>query len=202
MRNLFFIEGRKVKIANSRRRLKLGTIVLMLFCLAALMIVLPSVSNAAWTIEAVDAPNLFSALSERALAIDGSNRPHSVYAGDNLYYAYFDGSQWQYEVVDGSEQTVLNASIAIDSNNKVHISYHDVTNFDLKYATNASGSWQTVSIDEYGGYYSSIAVDSNNKVHIGYYGGSPSGDLKYATNASGSWQTITVDSTENVGQFP
>ena len=33
------------------------------------------------------------------------------------------------------------SSIAIDSNNKVYISYYDTTNGDLKYATNVSGSW-------------------------------------------------------------
>ena len=62
-------------------------------------------------------------------------------------------------------------SIAVDSNNKVHISYQDFTYHDLKYATNASGSWVTSIIDSAGGVglYSSIAVDSNNKVHISYY---------------------------------
>jgi hypothetical protein len=34
------------------------------------------------------------------------------------------------------------SSIAIDSNNKIHISYRDFSNQDLKYATNLSGTWK------------------------------------------------------------
>ncbi|MEK6646311.1 MAG: FlgD immunoglobulin-like domain containing protein [Candidatus Firestonebacteria bacterium] len=93
-------------------------------------------------------------------------------------------------------------SIAIDSNNKVHIGYYDVTNGDLKYATNISGSWVTSTLDSSGtvGWWSSIAIDSNNKVHIGYYDAT-NGDLKYATNISGSWVTSTLDSSGTVGWY-
>jgi hypothetical protein len=52
----------------------------------------------------------------------------------------------------------------------VHISYYDATNDDLKYATNASGSWvfQPVDTAGYVGEYTSIALDSNNNVHISF----------------------------------
>ena len=93
-------------------------------------------------------------------------------------------------------------SIALDSNNKVHISYYDSSNSALKYATNASGSWAASTIDSIGdvGKYTSIAIDSNNKVHISYYDDT-NDDLKYATNASGSWVSYAVDSTGNVGAY-
>ena len=67
-------------------------------------------------------------------------------------------------------------SIATDSNKKVHISYYDETNRDLKYATNSSGSWVTTTIDSTGsvGGYTSIAIDSNNKAHISYLDWTPS----------------------------
>lgn len=68
-----------------------------------------------------------------------------------------------------------------------------MTNGDLKYATNVSGSWVTAMIDsEGGGGYTSIATDTNNKIHISYRGGTI-GDLKYITNASGSWVSTSVD---------
>jgi hypothetical protein len=93
------------------------------------------------------------------------------------------------------------SSVAVDSNNKVHISYYDVTNDGLKYATNESGSWTTANIDTANaGKYTSLAVDSNNKLHISYYG-TIWGDLKYATNESGSWVVDTIDSTDDVGYY-
>ena len=85
-------------------------------------------------------------------------------------------------------------SMAIDSNNKVHISYPASTSSALKYATNASGSWVTSTIGSGGlvGDYSSIAIDSYDKIHISYFDNT-NADLKYATNASGSWVTSALD---------
>ena len=72
--------------------------------------------------------------------------------------------------------------IALDSDDDVHISYWDVTNDDLKYATNQSGSWVTKAVDSNGnvGTQTSLAIDSDDNVHISYYGAT-NGDLKYAT---------------------
>jgi len=164
----------------------------------------PSASFAEWTIEAADAPKAISYLDQRAIAVDGYDRPHVAYGGDHLYYAYFDGSQWQYETVDSSPGVGAYASIAIDSNNNVHISYQDsYPNGDLKYATNASGAWVASTVDSSGdvGGYTSIAIDSNNNVHISYQDSYPNYDLKYATNASGTWVASTVDSAGNVGEY-
>ena len=97
----------------------------------------------------------------------------------------------------------MGTSIAIDSYNKVHISYYDVSNRDLKYVTGyPSGPWDIQTVDSsvyvllyfYSIVNTSIATDSNNKVHISYYDAT-NDDLKYATNALGSWVTQTVDST-------
>ena len=41
-------------------------------------------------------------------------------------------------------------SIAIDSQDKVHISYNDHSNHDLKYITNATGSWVPETLDSDG----------------------------------------------------
>jgi len=99
---------------------------------------------------------------------------------------------WTIQTVDSDGYVGAWSSLALDSNDKVHISYHDYgeatdtgfTKEDLKYATNSSGSWQTFVIDSAGdvGSYTSIALDSNDKVHISYFA-DLIGDLKYATNA-------------------
>lgn len=91
-------------------------------------------------------------------------------------------------------------SIAADSLGHVHISYYDSTSGDLKYATNADGSWDLSTIDRNGvvGWSTSIAVDAANKAHISYKDGTNQ-DLKYATNAGGSWARSVVDSEGDVG---
>ena len=106
------------------------------------------------------------------------------------------------EVIDSVGTTGRYTSIAVDSNDKLHISYYDYTTRDLRYATNASGTWTTETVDSEGdvGAYTSIAVDSNDKIHISYHkatidswSGESQGDLKYATGASGSWVTETIE---------
>jgi hypothetical protein len=104
---------------------------------------------------------------------------------------------WIIEIVDSEGNVGFSTSIAIDSSGKAHISYRDGTNYALKYASNASGSWVTETVDinvgKYGSILSSIAIDSSGFIHISYYDDWPDGDLRYATNASGSWVIETVD---------
>ncbi len=87
-------------------------------------------------------------------------------------------------------------SMAIDPSDKIHIIYYDRINGDLMYATNASGSWVTITIDSEGnvGQRPSIAIDSSGKGHISYneYITSRHSRLKYATNVSGSWVTDII----------
>jgi hypothetical protein len=174
-------------------------LLLMLFLILA-----PAVTEA-WTTGEVDAPKIFSNFYSRAISIDSSGNPHIAYGEDHLYYAYHDGSSWNYETVDSSTGVGQFASIALDSSGKVHISYYDWTNGHLKYATNLSGSWVAVTVDSSGdvGVNTSIAIDSLNNVHISYYDwiNDNNGHLKYATNSSGSWVAVTVDGSGDVGLY-
>ena len=90
---------------------------------------------AQWVTEAVDNPKYFTYFGPRSIAIDSSDHPHIAYGGDHLYYAYHDGSTWHYETIDSSPDVGWYTSLALDSENNVHISYHDSTNDDLKYVT-------------------------------------------------------------------
>src|SRR3989304_2966327 len=174
----------------------------VLIIIVLLHILFSTIGNAqVWTIEKADAPKFFTQVYPRSIAIDKDNRLHAAYGGDHLYYAYFDGVKWQHETLDNYPGVGEFASIAIDSNNKVHISYYDSTFRILKYATNATGTWATYVIDnkQFVGYGTSIALDSNNSVHIGYYGDK---DLRYAANASGSWVISIVDNAGDVGSYP
>lgn len=147
-----------------------------------------------------------------SLAVDNLNKTHISYSYtvssiNVLKYATNASGSWATQPVvnDINEQT---SSLAVDTSNKAHISYlvlygvydegSDTWTYynQLKYVTNASGSWgvpQEVltsdSID-----VPSLALDSSNKAHISFYD-SVYG-LSYITNASGSWVAPpqTVDS--------
>jgi hypothetical protein len=76
--------------------------------------------------------------------------------------------------------------------------YYDATNRDLRYATNASGTWSSRAVDTVGdvGLSTSIAVDAGGVVHIAYLSASQytgAQPLKYATNAGGEFATWEID---------
>ncbi|MBM3248565.1 MAG: hypothetical protein FJZ10_03995 [Candidatus Omnitrophica bacterium] len=89
---------------------------------------------------------------------------------------------WFIKNIDGGFWT----SIAVDPNDNVHISYYYYSTADLRYATDASGSWITTAIDTTGstGFYTSIALDNTNKAHILYVRnlGVASYGIQYATS--------------------
>ncbi len=153
-------------------------------------------------VERVDAPRFFTNFFNRAIKTDSNNIPHIVYGGDNLYHAYLSGSNFVTEVIDNSPGLGEYASLFIDKNDYMHISYYNPTNLSLMYATNSGGVWSKTTIDSGNnvGMYSSIAVDNNGFVHIAYYDATTY-DLKYATNLSGVWVTQVVESQFISGEY-
>ena len=120
-----------------------------------------------------------------SLAVDSSNYPHISYnyshAGNDemLKYAFFDDhAEWNIEIVDGTNQVQSYNSLALDSNDNPHISYH--TNC-LKYAHHDGEKWYIMTVDSGTvGMYNSLALDSNDNPHISYHD-PVNGTLKYAT---------------------
>jgi len=114
-----------------------------------------------------------------SLAIDSNDDLHIAYhmgiyssVGENLRYAMYNGSTgWTSIEIDTLGSVGSFASLALDSNGFVHISYYDETNQQLKYATNLNGSWELSEIDSVGnvGSHTSISVDTNGAVDISYY---------------------------------
>lgn len=105
--------------------------------------------------------------------------------GDKVIY-----SEWYIYTIDSSGG---DTSLALDSNNKAHISYGFVGGIGLKYATNRTGSCQIATLDQdmWVGGPLSIAMDSNNKVHVSYYNRGNE-VIKYASNEYGTCQLFTV----------
>jgi hypothetical protein len=148
-------------------------------------------------------------VNDRAsLALDAAGNPHVSYYDDfpedNLLYAYYDGSTWQMEVADGQRDVGFYSSLALDSNNRSHISYRDSREFtygNLKHAWYNTGTiehWNVETADSSGitGYYTSLAVDSTDGLHISYRDVS---GVRYAYHDGTTWQAQTVDGSAGAG---
>ena len=116
-----------------------------------------------------------------SIAVDSGNEPHISYLDKNdpvntkIKHAYWDGGNWVIEAnVDTADGVGMYSSIVVDTDNdKVHISYYDESNKELKYAYKEDTSWHPQTVDNSGnnGKYSSIALNHaliDNPVEIGY----------------------------------
>lgn len=112
----------------------------------------------------------------------------------------FAASAWQIETVDSIGEVGEWSSLALDSSGTPHISYRDMTNNDVKYASWDGSAWiiQTVTGDQ--GWYTSLDLDAIGNPHISYTDVS-NADLKYASWTGTSWAIETVDSAGVVGAF-
>ena len=143
---------------------------------------------------------------------DSLDRPRcSYYEGDDncLKYAAWNGTSWEREVVDvGGPTDQFSVGryncLAIDSQDRCHISYRDRNKFRLKYAVqNGSGGWDLQVVDDPNvtdpvgdgrvgvGRYTSIDLDSNEYPHISYTD-LDNGCLKYARWNGSSWEVENV----------
>jgi PKD repeat protein len=126
---------------------------------------------------------------------------HQLHWGESvaLKYARFDGAAWQIETIDTYGE-VWDTSIALDADNRPHISYLDSGYAALRYAYYDGAAWQIETVDSDGntGYCASLALDTAGRPHISYndFG---NGDLKYAHFDGAAWQIETVDSVGDVG---
>jgi hypothetical protein len=108
---------------------------------------------------------------------------------------------WNITVVDAGVD-VQSTAIGLDALDHVHISYQDGRFIasaqqvgNVKYATNASGSWSTSIIDNVGSTIrasASIAVDIADAVHIAYYA-FDARNIKHAIKTSGIWNSEVID---------
>lgn len=94
-------------------------------------------------------------------------------------------------MVDSPGDVGYYTSIAVDKNNKVHISYIDYTAHVLKYATNSTGEWTITHVRALGGLNNTaIGVDSTGKVYIAYVNSSSAGVA--IRDLAGSWTTTSA----------
>lgn len=103
-----------------------------------------------------------------------------------------------------TDSTGLYTSVKADKNGYVHISYFDDTSGDLMYATNKSGTWEKLVVDNYdrAGIYTALTVGADDRVYIAYYRYS-SGltELRYAVCSSYCTTDNVVALFDNPGMF-
>jgi hypothetical protein len=141
-----------------------------------------------------DAPKSFSGMDDHSLRLDAAGHPHIAYGQDHLYYAWFDGSSWQFETADASWGVGGYASLALDNASNAHISYYDAIYSTVKYARRAAdGQWaiQTVAASSEYDPDSSIAVDAAGRPHIAFHG--PDDTLQYAYWTGSTWAIQVVE---------
>ena len=133
--------------------------------------------SAQWAIEIAD--NDGDVGSHTSLALDSGNRPHISYydyrGWDNgrdhgvLRYIYSDGDWQAPQVVDEADSTGHWTSLALDSQDRPHISYHDYGRDVLKYARFDGNVWvlgSGLGMTRPAGDYTAIALDSADRAHI------------------------------------
>jgi hypothetical protein len=105
-----------------------------------------------------------------SIALDSAGNPHIAHFVQSvgsppdeklaLGYSRKSGGQWINEIVDTTRYCGQFTSIALDENDAVHISHHDLDDSALRYTTNASGQWESHVVDPAGwsGLYTSLAL--------------------------------------------
>ncbi|MCP4228706.1 MAG: hypothetical protein GY771_00975, partial [bacterium] len=157
-------------------------------------------SKSTWFVYSVDTDGNVGRFT--SIAIDSNGNPHisyNDYTNSDLKYAYRSGRNWNITTVDTGDPTYQAytghyTSIALDSNDRPHISYYDVSNHDLKFAYWSGSSWYITSVDTVGfvGMHTSIALDSNDYPKISYHDNTNL-DLKYASWEGFNWSISSID---------
>ncbi len=108
---------------------------------------------------------------------------------------------WVASVVDDTTQVGSWSSATGDSIGRMHVTYYDFSNQELRYAIHNGTSWSISKLDESGGACSAIISDDNNKQHIFYIdlvlAKTP---LSYMTNSGAKWVASVVDGQGDVGE--
>lgn len=144
------------------------------------------------------------------MVLDANEHPHVAYYSPSqqaIKYAFWDGAAWTQQNVDAiglvDSQSFRSVSIAVDNQNRPHISYFHEAAHHLKYAFWDGAAWQTQWVDTQGvrGKVSSLALDANGYPRIAYRD-STNDRLRYVAWDGSRWHYESIDWAGNVGWYP
>ncbi|MBI2059261.1 MAG: hypothetical protein HYT87_05760 [Nitrospirae bacterium] len=122
-------------------------------------------------------------------------------SGSQTYLFWPAGSNGVVDVVGSTGEGL---SVVGEKTGVLHAAYFDSKSGDLRYASNASGKWQPVTVDSDGdvGRNPALDVEVDGSVFISYYDASK-GDLKIAERQTGSeaWSVGVIDADGDVGKY-
>jgi len=123
------------------------------------------ISGGNWVLEDISVQP--SASYSIGYAIDANGTAHFAYGGDQLWHSWYDGAQWQKEVVDPTPGSGGNPDLKIDGD--LHIAYLGAGG-TLNHAQRSSFGWSTSTIDGTPDVLGpSLALDQAGDPHIVYY---------------------------------
>ncbi len=148
---------------------------------------------AGWNIEVIDDGGMYSRLA----VIKG--QPAIAYQGylDELKYARYNGSNWDFETVDNDDY-VAGTALAVLPDGNPGIAYYEFLEKDLKYAWYDGAAWHNTIVESSGitGKFPSLAVIGGQPA-ISYFDDAVD-DLEYARWDGSTWQITTVDAAVSI----
>jgi hypothetical protein len=137
--------------------------------------------------------------SQSSLAIDSNDNLHVTYRdypNASLEYMTYDGSSWSTPISldsnSDADDYILAPSLAIDSDDRLHVTYYDRLSASLEYVTYDGSSWSTpLTLDTQNCLQSSLAIDSNDHLHVTYHCDRGRKTLEYISHDGSSWSTRT-----------
>ncbi len=157
----------------------------------------PAAPQGSWTVECVDCPRNFGGMSSRSLQLDSDGHPHIAYGGDRLDYASYDGSTWNFEVVDSGTGNYREINLVLDQQGRAHLIYLNSLQ-EVKYALRDEDGWHVSGVTSIGDVGElSLAVDSQGYPHFTVYNFSAAcrninAEQSYAYQDSGGWHIEEV----------
>ncbi|MDD5151251.1 MAG: hypothetical protein PHC28_12380, partial [Flavobacterium sp.] len=161
-------------------------------------------NNTAGTWSCVNLPyNTLETYDDIELAIDSNDKIHICYSSDEiLSYCNNTAGTWSCEEIFSGLIYNRECSIAIDTNNRVHIITQNGEDPDItiSYCNNTAGTWscEDVDIAPEKGRTEYIALDSNNKAHILHYYDAVDSNLRYCNNTAGTWSCVSVSIVKSI----